>query len=568
MHLLPIFMLQFINYLKRYLFIFLIWVFCLCKVNAQTNTPPDVNATGDQYYCPLTQINVATSFDIIDPDDTQIEALFIQISTGYVIGQDVLVLTGSHPNIVSNWNITEGKLSLRGIGNALVNYTDLIAAVNDVVFQSSSQNVSGEKFFSFTVGDANYLPSTDHFYEYVSNPGITWTNARTLAQTYSYFGLQGYLATIISPEEAQLSGEQAAGAGWIGGSDAANEGVWRWMTGPEAGTIFWNGGIGGSSPNYANWNNNEPNNLGDEDYAHVTAPGIGVDGSWNDLANSGDPDPNSSYHPKGFIVEYGGTTGDPILDISASTKITVNEITSFTQDVNCGPSSLTLSATPLTGNVIWYDVPTGGTSIGFGNTFTTPVINTTTTYYALATVNGCSDGIRQPVTATINSIPTITSVSDDLICDSGSGTLSATASNGTIKWYTSITGGTEIASGATFSTPNVTTTTTYYVDATFDGCITLTRTPVAVVVQQTLMPSANVTQTFCDLDNAVVSDLTATGNNILWYISATGGSPLSNSDGLNTGTYYATQTVNTCESAARFPVDVIIYNTVNTLGNT
>ncbi len=105
---------------------------------------------------------------------------------------------------------------------------------------------------------------------------------------------------------------------------------------------------------------------------------------------------------------------------------------------------------------------------------------------------------------------TITSVSDDLICDSGSGTLSATASNGTVKWYNTITGGTEIASGATFSTPNVTTTKTYYVDATFNGCTTLTRTPVSVVVQQTPIPSANVIQTFCDLDIAVVSDLTAT----------------------------------------------------------
>ena len=84
-------MLQFINYLKRYVFIILICVLCLCKVNAQSNTPPDLNATGDQYYCPLSQINVATSFDIIDPDDTQIEALFIQISTCYVQGQDVLL---------------------------------------------------------------------------------------------------------------------------------------------------------------------------------------------------------------------------------------------------------------------------------------------------------------------------------------------------------------------------------------------------------------------------------------------------------------------------------------------
>ncbi len=50
------------------------------------------------------------------------------------------------------------------------------------------------------------------------------------------------------------------------------EGVWKWMTGPEVGLPFWNGDVGGSAPAgiYANWNNGEPNNAGDEDYAHIT----------------------------------------------------------------------------------------------------------------------------------------------------------------------------------------------------------------------------------------------------------------------------------------------------------
>jgi hypothetical protein len=32
--------------------------------------------------------------------------------------------------------------------------------------------------------------------------------------------LRGYLATITAADEAKISGEQAEGAGWIGGSDA------------------------------------------------------------------------------------------------------------------------------------------------------------------------------------------------------------------------------------------------------------------------------------------------------------------------------------------------------------
>lgn len=374
---------------------------------SQGNIPPDIQATGNQFYCPLSQIPIVTSFDIVDPDDTTVEALHIQISTGYVQGEDALLLTGSHPNIVSSWSANEGKLSLEGVGGNPVSYTDMIAAVMDVVFQSTSINVSGDKFFSFTIGDVNYLPSTGHYYEYVPSLGITWTDAKNTAATYTYYGLQGYLATITSDDEAQLSGEQAAGTGWIGGSDEETEGVWKWMTGPEAGTVFWNGGPNGSTPNYANWNTGEPNNLGNEDYAHVTAPNVGIVGSWNDLPDTGDTDPNSDYHPQGFIVEYGGMPGDPVVDISASTQIHVAYLTSVTDATRCGQGTVTLQATPTAGTVLWFDALTGGNQVGSGISFTTPVLNSTTNYYALSSVNGCTEGIRQEVTATILEMPDV-----------------------------------------------------------------------------------------------------------------------------------------------------------------
>jgi hypothetical protein len=83
---------------------------------------------------------------------------------------------------------------------------------------------------------------------------------------------------LTAADETQLAGAQAPGAGWIGGSDE-NEGVWKWVTGPEAGTLPLRGLVNGSTtfPDYFAFWVYEPNqyNGAQEDYAHITAPGVG-----------------------------------------------------------------------------------------------------------------------------------------------------------------------------------------------------------------------------------------------------------------------------------------------------
>lgn len=465
---------------------FLILALVTSNYSWSQNIAPTITASnsGNQIYCPLNPINVVTSFDIYDPDDLTVAAFYIQISEGYKSSEDKLTLpSGTHLNITSSWSASEGKLTLKSVSSAEATYIDIIAAVKDVVFESSSPTVSGSKSFSFTIGDANYLPKTGHFYEYVPDLGITWTSAKTAAETRTYYGLKGYLATITSAEEAQLSGKQAAGAGWIGGSDATSEGVWKWVNGPENGTVFWNGLANGSTPNFAFWNTGEPNQAGDEDYAHVTAPSVGNPGSWNDLSNTGST--SGDYQPKGYIVEYGGTPGDPVLNLSASTTISVASITATTPATRCGAGTLNLSATATAGaTVLWFDTLTSITILNSGIDFPTPIISATTTYYVLASVNGCLTGKRTAVIATIYAIPTITSAPDVTVCEGNSGTLNATASSATatINWYNTPTGGMPNETGSSFTTTPTSTITAYYVDSSENGCTSPTRTEVKLEV--------------------------------------------------------------------------------------
>jgi gliding motility-associated-like protein len=539
----------------------LILLLCIPSIRAQGSDGLEINADGDQVYCPLSQQKIVTDFTISNPSGNPIDALYIQISEGYVFGDDRLELTGFNPGISASWSSGEAKLTITSTSGDPIPDNALVAAVKNVVFENTLSTVSGTRKFSITIGDANYLPETGHYYEFVSQVGIDWHTAKDAAEAREYYGLKGYLATLTSLVEAQFAGKQSQGTGWIGGSDEETEGVWKWMTGPEAETtnnIFWNGGPNGSSPPgaFAFWNNGEPNNLGNEDYAHITAPNVGITGSWNDLPVAGT---GGDYEPKGYIVEY-GWPGDEPLNIATSTTLRIVEILEVADNHRCGTGQVLLSATPSEGNVLWYIDENGGTPVFSGPDFLTPSLSVTTDYYVAASVNGCATGQRTKVTATVRTIPTIISVNETSICGLGSATLSATASQGVVNWYDQPVGGTLLGTGDQYDTPPISTTTVYYVSATSLDCTTPTRTAVTASVYHTDPPLASSPQVFCSDDQPEVLNLTMTGSNVKWYDSETGGSPLDLGQSLaDNTTYWASQTLDGCESLNRTAVLVRIY---------
>ena len=492
------------------------------KIPLTDNILPIIKATGDQIYCPQTSINIVTDITITDPDDTSTDAIYIQISTGYNDSQDLLTLTGSHPSIFSKWDVFTGRLTLTSsTSGVLVSYSDFIDAIKDIIYTNLSHKPTGNRTFSISTDKLSYLPSNHHFYEYVPSKGVApdlgidWQAANILANARTYHGLKGYLVTILSADENQLAATQqtATGGGWIGGSDFTEEGVWKWMTGPEKGTMFFYNlqstpAVGvyasnpysiGSTPNYANWNRTSPNWYAgipnyepddiynsfreDEDYAIIIDNnGSGIKGTWNDLNYNGESY-KGSQQANGYIVEYGGMPGDTELQIATSTSITIPQITNTIESATCGSGSLTLQATSNLGTIYWFENETDGNPINKGTTFTTPNISKNTTYYIETEYAACEKySSRTPITATIYNIPVITTTNSRFtLCGPGSVTIDAKTTEGTIYWYSTPTGNNLIAIGTSL-TRDISTNTTFYAEAVNNNCTTGARVPVNVVV--------------------------------------------------------------------------------------
>jgi SdrD B-like domain/Ig-like domain CHU_C associated/HYR domain len=225
-------------------------------------------------------------------------------------------------------------------------------------------------------------------------------------------------------------------------------------------------------------------------------------------------------------------------------KATINPIPAAPTvkgDAICGTGTVTLGATCLTGTAQWYAAATGGSSIATGASYTTPSISSTTSYYvSCKTIEGCESG-RTEVKATINPIPAAPTVKGDAICGTGTVTLGATCTTGTAQWYAAATGGSAIATGASYTTPSISSTTSYYVSCkTTEGCES-GRTEVKAVINP--IPAAPTVKgaAICGTGTVTLGATCTTGV-AQWYTAATGGSAIS------TGASYTTPSISATTS--------------------
>lgn len=145
----------------------------------------------------------------------------------------------------------------------------------------------------------------------------------------------------------------------------------------------------------------------------------------------------------------------------------------------CGNNAATIVTTGCSnGTVNWYDQNSGGSLLGTGQSFQTPnyVYNinggqNTYLYYADCTIGGNTSPrkemsviVEEPVDNTA-----ITANSPTIACNSKT-TLLVTGCYASAFWYESLTAQNYIGTGTTFTTPNLSSTTIYYVDCVKQRC--------------------------------------------------------------------------------------------------
>ncbi|MFG4001335.1 Ig-like domain-containing protein, partial [Flavobacterium aquidurense] len=285
---------------------------------------------------------------------------------------------------------------------------------------------------------------------------------------------------------------------------------------------------------------------------------------------------NSTGTFSGLVAgKYKVTTTDPQGCTSLpSNEMTVDAIlgapTTIGVSICQGDSGGVLTATSSScssNDINWFADAVGGLALFKGASFTPTLTDRTTVrtiiYYASCPLSTC----RAAANFVIKPKPTITNTVPASRCDAGTLTLGATASSGTINWYTAATGGTFLTTGTTYATPSLSTTTSYYVDATDNGCTTGTRTEVKATINTTPTINSTTEGSNCGPGAVALLATASSGATIDWYTTLTGGSSLYTGGSFTptlstTTTYYVGATIVStgCTSTSRIAVTAVINN--------
>ncbi|HLP53328.1 MAG TPA: T9SS type A sorting domain-containing protein [Chitinophagales bacterium] len=205
----------------------------------------------------------------------------------------------------------------------------------------------------------------------------------------------------------------------------------------------------------------------------------------------------------------------------------------------------------------WYLTAVGGTVAGTGVTFTTPIINSTMSFYVQAQTAWCSSNRTQIQVFPVTTAAPVIIPSPVDICPGESAVISVNTSAGTVRWFDSPTATNPLSVGSTYTTAPVNSNTAFYADiAGNNGCLSA-----RTAVQINLHPQ---TQPVITVNGAVLTSSIASGNQ--WYLNGTiiPGATAANYTAPTTGDY-TVEVTNSYGCSATSTVTQVIVNDVEAL---
>jgi hypothetical protein len=232
--------------------------------------------------------------------------------------------------------------------------------------------------------------------------------------------------------------------------------------------------------------------------------------------------------------------------VSAPVTITVNPIPGAPAISANGPTTFCSG-----GNVSLISSSQNGNNWSNSISTQTNTINSSGTYYATVTDNGCTSAQSNSITVTVNTTPpqpTISANGPTTFCSGNSIVLTSSASSGNL-WSNN-----QISQSVT-----ITSSGTYSVEVTNNGC-SITSNPITITVNQT--PAAPIINTsglttFCQGSNVTLTTNATSG--VTW--TASNGSQFSVPTLVVQSTQssiYATTTLNGCTSSPSLPISTTV----------
>lgn len=254
--------------------------------------------------------------------------------------------------------------------------------------------------------------------------------------------------------------------------------------------------------------------------------------------------------------------GDVKVSNDAMAIVTRAKVALVTGTVSASQTSYCFTGAPLltmTGgsgfsDVQWQQSTDSVTYTNITSATTTPFTTTAATqtlYYRLAA--GCvSDTAYTPAVKVIINSPAITATTPAARCNTGLVNLQATGTPGaTIYWYADATSTTPIMIGSGYTTPVITSTTTYYVMAAAGVCESA-RTPITATINSRIAITAQPQAQGVCMGSAVTFTIGATGSGITYQWRK---------DGVNlTGATNNTYAISNAVTADAGAYDVVITN--------